>query len=47
MPHWDGWTVFSQLDRVTPLLRFIRHHRRPNQYEKAVRLGVDALWRNR
>src|ERR1035438_8912209 len=20
MPHWDGWTAFSQLDRVTPLL---------------------------
>ena len=43
MPHWDGWTVFSQLDRVTPLLPVIVITARPNQYEKAVRLGVDAF----
>ncbi len=43
MPHWDGWTAFSQLDRVTPLLRVIVITARPNQYEKAVRLGVDAF----
>jgi CheY-like chemotaxis protein len=43
MPHWDGWTAFSQLDRVTPLLLVIVITARPNQYEKAVRLGVDAF----
>src|SRR6267154_2069608 len=43
MPHWDGWTAFSQLDRVTPLLPVIVITARPNQYEKAVRLGVDAF----
>jgi CheY-like chemotaxis protein len=43
MPHWDGWTAFTQLDRVTPLLPVIVITARPNQYEKAVRLGVDAF----
>jgi len=43
MPHWDGWTAFSQLDRVTPLLPIIVITARPNQYTKAVRLGVDAF----
>lgn len=43
MPHWDGWTAFSQLDRVTPLLPVIVITARPNQYEKAVKLGVDAF----
>ena len=43
MPNWDGWTTFSQLDRVTPLLPVIVITARPNQYEKAVRLGVDAF----
>lgn len=43
MPHWDGWTAFSQLDRVEPLLPIIVITARPNQYEKAVRLGVDAF----
>jgi CheY-like chemotaxis protein len=43
MPHWDGWTAFSQLDRVTPLLPIIVITARPNQYEKAMRLGVDAF----
>jgi len=43
MPHWDGWTAFSQLDRVTPLLPVIVITARPNQYEKAARLGVDAF----
>ena len=43
MPHCDGWTAFSQLDRVTPLLPVIVITARPNQYEKAVRLGVDAF----
>lgn len=43
MPHWDGWTAFSQLDRVTPLLPVIVITARPNQYERAVGLGVDAF----
>jgi CheY-like chemotaxis protein len=43
MPHWDGWTAFSQLDRVTPLLPVIVITARPNQYPKAVKLGVDAF----
>jgi CheY-like chemotaxis protein len=43
MPNWDGWTAFSQLDRVTPLLPVIVITARPNQYQKAVRLGVDAF----
>jgi DNA-binding response OmpR family regulator len=43
MPRWDGWTAFSQLDRVTPLLPVIVITARPNQYTKAVKLGVDAF----
>ncbi len=43
MPHWDGWMAFSQLDRVTPLVPVIVITARPNQYDKAVRLGVDAF----
>lgn len=43
MPHWDGWSAFSQLDRVTPLLPVIVITARPNQYQKAVALGVDAF----
>lgn len=43
MPYWDGWAAFSQLDRVTPLLPIIVITARPNQYEKAMRLGVDAF----
>ena len=43
MPHWDGWTAFSQLDRATPLLPVIVITARPNQYQEAVRLGVDAF----
>jgi CheY-like chemotaxis protein len=43
MPRWDGWAAFSQLDRVAPLLPVIIITARPNQYEQAVRLGVDAF----
>jgi DNA-binding response OmpR family regulator len=43
MPHWDGWTAFSQLNRVAPLLPVIVITARPNQYEKAARLRVDAF----
>jgi len=43
MPHWDGWTAFSQLNRASPLLPVIVITARPNQYAKAVQLGVDAF----
>jgi len=43
MPHWDGWTAFNHLDRVTPLLPVIVITARPNQYAEAARLGVDAF----
>ncbi|MEI2726210.1 MAG: response regulator [Verrucomicrobiota bacterium] len=43
MPRWDGWTAFTQLDRVLPLLPVIVITARPNQYQKAIRLGVDAF----
>ena len=43
MPNADGWTAFSQLDRVTPLLPVIVITARPNQYQEAVRLGVDGF----
>ena len=43
MPHADGWTAFSQLDRVAPLLPVIVITARPNQYQEAVRVGVDAF----
>jgi DNA-binding response OmpR family regulator len=43
MPLWDGWTAFSKLDRVSPLLPVIVITARPNQYPRAVQLGVDAF----
>lgn len=43
MPHWDGWRAFCHLDKVTMLLPVIVITARPNQYENAVRLGVDAF----
>ncbi len=43
MPHWDGWTAFSRLDRLCSFLPVIVITARPNQYKKAVGLGVDAF----
>jgi CheY-like chemotaxis protein len=43
MPGWDGWTAFTQLERVRPLVPVIVITARPNQYDKAVKLGVDAF----
>jgi DNA-binding response OmpR family regulator len=43
MPHWDGWIAFSQLSRVAPHLPVIVLTARPNQYENAVKMGVDAF----
>jgi DNA-binding response OmpR family regulator len=43
MPGMDGWTTFTKLDRVQPLVPVIVITARPNQYQEAVRLGVDAF----
>ncbi|MBI3852874.1 MAG: response regulator [Verrucomicrobia bacterium] len=43
MPHVDGWTAFTKLDHVCPLLPVIVITARPHQYKEAVRLGVDAF----
>jgi CheY-like chemotaxis protein len=43
MPHADGWAAFSQLEQVKPLLPVIIITARPNQYQEAVRVGVDAF----
>jgi DNA-binding response OmpR family regulator len=43
MPHWDGWTAFTKLNGVRPLVPVIVITARPNQYKEAVRLGVDAF----
>ena len=43
MPKMDGWTAFTKLDRVCPLVPVIVITARPNQYKEAVRLGVDAF----
>lgn len=43
MPGMDGWTAFTKLDRVRPLVPVIVITARPHQYPEAVRLGVDAF----
>ena len=43
MPQRDGWAAFSKLDQVAPLLPVIVITARPNQYRKAVQLGVDGF----
>ena len=43
MPKMDGWSAFAKLDRVQPLVPVIVITARPNQYQEAVRLGVDAF----
>lgn len=43
MPNRDGWQVFDVLERLCPLLPVIVITARPNQYPRAVGLGVDAL----
>jgi two-component system OmpR family response regulator len=43
MPNVDGWTAFTKLDRVCPLMPVIIITARPHQYKEAVRLGVDAF----
>lgn len=43
MPGMDGWTAFSKLETVRPLVPVIVITARPNQYDEARRLGVDAF----
>ena len=43
MPNCDGWTAFDRLDQVIPLLPVIVITAHPNQYQRAVQLGVDAF----
>lgn len=43
MPNMDGWTAFTKLERVRPLIPVIVVTARPNQYKNAVALGVDAF----
>lgn len=43
MPNLDGWTTFAKVDRSCPLVAVIVITARPNQYQEAVRLGVDAF----
>ncbi len=43
MPQLDGWTVFSQLDRITPPFPVIFITGLSDQYQKALQTGADAL----
>ena len=43
MPSMDGWTAFTKLENVHPLIPVIVLTARPNQYKHAVKLGVDAF----
>jgi len=43
MPMMDGWAAFTKLDHVRPLVPVVVITARPNQYNEAVRVGVDAF----
>jgi CheY-like chemotaxis protein len=43
MPNMDGWTAFTKLETTCPLIPVIVITARPNQYQRAVELGVDAF----
>ncbi len=43
MAKMDGWTTFTHLESVRPLLPVIVLTARPDQYRNAVKLGVDAF----
>ena len=43
MPDRDGWEAFHLINAVNPMIPVIIITARPNQYEHATRLGVDAL----
>jgi len=43
MPAKDGWAAFEGISRLRPLVPVIVITARPDQYERAVGVGVDAL----
>jgi len=43
MPEKDGWAAFQLIQQIHPLVPIIVITARPNQYERARSLGVDAL----
>jgi DNA-binding response OmpR family regulator len=43
MPDKDGWEAFCLIKTIQPLVPVIVLTARPNQYEKAVEMGADAL----
>jgi DNA-binding response OmpR family regulator len=43
MPEKDGWEAFELMEKLNPFLPVIVITARPNQYDLAVRLGIDAF----
>jgi two-component system, chemotaxis family, chemotaxis protein CheY len=43
MPKMEGWTAFTEIDQIRPLVPVIVITARPNQYPEAFRHGVDAF----
>ena len=43
MPRLDGWKTLEVIDRLEPLVPIVVITARPQQYERAVLAGVDAL----
>ena len=43
MPDKDGWSVFDRISSVAPMAPVVIITAWPNQYEQAVRRGIDAL----
>ncbi|HWX22085.1 MAG TPA: response regulator [Candidatus Binatia bacterium] len=43
LPEQEGWQVFEQISRFNPLLPVVVITAWPNQYEEAIRRGIDAL----
>ncbi len=43
LANQNGWEVFDEISRVDPLVPVIVITAWPNQYEEAVRRGIDAL----
>jgi DNA-binding response OmpR family regulator len=43
MPNRDGWDAFDLMNRTHPLVPVIIITARPQQYEHAAKLGIDAL----
>jgi two-component system response regulator ResD len=43
MPQVDGWEALEWITKVHPMIPVILITARPNQYQRAVGLGIDAL----